>query len=204
MLTALLVATLTAVSVDTFPVTITVASASLPTPTPAPAIAPTIAPAPALAAMTPLARAMARPRLFSADSLVLDKSDRRLTMYSAGKLVRTYAVALGKNPVGPKVRRGDGRTPEGLYYIQGRNPESKYHLALRISYPNATDRARAGKRGVSSGGDIMIHGLPPAFATVGALHRQQDWTEGCVALTNEEIEEIWRAVPNGAAILIRP
>ncbi len=206
MLTALLVATLTAVSADTFPVSITVASASLSAPTPAPAIAPATAPAiaPMLAAMTPLARAMARPKLFSADSIVLDKSERRLTMYSAGLLVRTYAVALGKNPVGPKARRGDGRTPEGLYFIEGRNAESKYHLALRISYPNATDRARAGKRGVSSGGDIMIHGLPPAFATVGALHRQQDWTEGCVALTNEEIEEIWRAVPNGAPILIRP
>jgi murein L,D-transpeptidase YafK len=154
--------------------------------------------------MTPLASAMSRPKKFDADSMVLDKSERRLTMFYRGKAVHTYSVALGKNPVGKKMRRGDGRTPEGLYYIEGRNPQSKYHLALRISYPNATDRTAAARRGVTTGGDIMIHGLPKAFATVGALHRQQDWTEGCVALTNEEIEEIWRAVPNGARILIRP
>jgi murein L,D-transpeptidase YafK len=139
-----------------------------------------------------------------ADSMVLDKSERVLTLYHQGTVVRTYGVALGKNPVGSKQRRGDGRTPEGLYYIEGRNPQSKYHLALRISYPNALDRNRAARNGVPTGGDIMIHGLPRAFATVGALHRQQDWTEGCVAVTNEEIEEIWSAVPNGARILIRP
>jgi murein L,D-transpeptidase YafK len=91
-----------------------------------------------------------------------------------------------------------------LYHIQGRNPQSKYHLSLRVSYPTPTQRARAAERGISAGGDIMIHGLPDAFASVGALHRQQDWTEGCVAVTNEEIEEIWGAVPNGAKILIRP
>lgn len=139
-----------------------------------------------------------------ADSLVLDKSDRRLTLFYHGEIVRTYDVALGKNPVGDKIGRGDGRTPEGLYYIEGRNPQSKYHLALRISYPDASHRVAAAKRGLAPGGDIMIHGLPKAFATVGALHRQQDWTEGCVAVTNEEIEEIWRAVPNGARILIKP
>jgi len=154
--------------------------------------------------VTPLATAMSRPKAFSADSMVLDKSERQLTMYYRGQKVRTYAVALGKNPVGAKARRGDGRTPEGVYYIEGRNPESTYHLSLRVSYPNATDRARAEASGVATGGDIMIHGLPRAFATVGALHRQQDWTEGCVAVTNEEIEEIWRAVPNGARILIQP
>ncbi len=125
-------------------------------------------------------------------------------MYYQGTPVRTFDVALGKNPVGAKVRRGDGKTPEGVYFIEGRNPQSKYHLSLRISYPAAKDRSRAAMRGVSAGGDIMIHGLPPAFSDVGALHRQQDWTEGCIAVTNEEIEEIWRAVPNGARILIKP
>lgn len=161
-------------------------------------------PATPVARLSPLASAMARPKTFSADSIVLDKSDRRLTMYHRGQAVKTYDVALGKNPVGAKLRRGDGRTPEGLYYIEGRNPSSKYHLSLRVSYPAESDRQRAAKLGVSAGGDIMIHGLPPAFATVGALHRQQDWTEGCVAVTNEEIEEIWRSVPNGAWILIKP
>lgn len=142
--------------------------------------------------------------MYSADSIVLDKSDRRLTMYHRGEVVKTYDVALGKNPVGPKMQRGDGRTPEGMYFIEGRNPGSKYHLSLRVSYPAQSDIQRAAKSGVTTGGDIMIHGLPPAFATVGALHRQQDWTEGCVAVTNEEIEEIWRSVPNGAWILIKP
>jgi murein L,D-transpeptidase YafK len=136
--------------------------------------------------------------------MVLDKSERKLTLFQQGTQVATYSVALGNNPVGDKERRGDGRTPEGLYFIQGRNPESKYHLALRISYPDVADRNQAARRGVSPGGDVMIHGLPKAFATVGALHRQQDWTEGCVAVTNDEIEEIWRSVPNGARILIRP
>jgi murein L,D-transpeptidase YafK len=139
-----------------------------------------------------------------ADSLVLDKSERRLMLFAHGALVKQYLVALGRNPVGDKLSRGDGRTPEGLFTIEGHNPQSKYHLALRISYPDATHRALAKRRGVAAGGDIMIHGLPDAFASVGALHRQQDWTEGCVALTNEEIEEIWRAVPDGARILIRP
>ena len=147
---------------------------------------------------------MARKKTFSADSLVLDKSERRLTMFYRGEVVRTLNVALGKNPVGAKLRRGDGRTPEGLYFIEGRNPESKYHLSLRISYPADKDRQRAVARGFSPGGDIMIHGLPPAFADVGALHRQQDWTEGCIAVTNDEIEELWRAIPDGARILIKP
>lgn len=144
------------------------------------------------------------PAALMADSIVLDKSDRQLTLFYRGQAVRTYGVALGKNPVGDKVRRGDGRTPEGLYFIEGRNPQSKYHLSLRISYPDVAHRATAAKRGFSAGGDIMIHGLPKPFASVGALHRQQDWTLGCVAVTNDEIEEIWRAVPNGARILIKP
>jgi murein L,D-transpeptidase YafK len=154
--------------------------------------------------LSPYESAMAKPKQYDADSIVLDKSERTLTMFSRGVKVKEYEVALGKNPVGAKVHRGDGRTPEGLYFIQGRNPGSKYHLSLRISYPNNTDRARASRQGRTPGGDIMIHGLPPAFASVGALHRQQDWTEGCVAVTNDEIEEIWRAVPNGAVILIKP
>ena len=158
----------------------------------------------AAAPATPLASAMARPKRFSADSLVLDKSERVLRLYERGRMVLTYSVALGANPVGTKMRRGDGRTPEGLYHINGRNSQSKYHLALRISYPSAADRARALRRGVAPGGDIMIHGLPKSVATIGALHRQQDWTEGCVAVTNEEIEEIWRNVADGARILIKP
>ena len=145
-----------------------------------------------------------KPARLMADSILVDKSDRKLTLDYRGEPVKTYGIALGRSPVGDKTRRGDGKTPEGLYFISGRNPQSKYHLSLRVSYPTREQRTRAAARGVSAGGDIMIHGLPDAFASVGALHRQQDWTEGCVAVTNEEIEEIWRAVPNGAKILIRP
>ena len=148
--------------------------------------------------------ALSAPAPTFADSMVLDKSERRLSLFAHGALVKEYIVALGRNPVGDKRSRGDGRTPEGLFTIESRNPQSKYHLALRISYPDVTHRTLAKRRGVSAGGDIMIHGLPDAFASVGALHRQQDWTEGCVALTNDEIEELWRAVPDGARILIRP
>jgi murein L,D-transpeptidase YafK len=145
-----------------------------------------------------------RSKRLMADSILVDKSDRKLTLFHRGREVKVYDIALGRNPIGPKDRQGDGRTPEGLYYIEGRNPQSKFHLSLRVSYPTTAQRQRAAQRGLRAGGDIMIHGLPDAFASVGALHRQQDWTEGCVAVTNEEIEEIWSAVPNGAKIFIRP
>lgn len=182
------------------------AALSIPGDTQPPELTVSLAGAPAAPrrAMTPLESAMSKPKQYDADSIVLDKSKRSLSMYHRGQLVKRYSVALGRNPVGNKQRRGDGRTPEGLYRIEGRNPWSKYHLSLRVSYPSAADRDRAARRRVSPGGDIMLHGLPKEFATVGALHRQQDWTEGCVALTNEEIEEIWRAVPDGAWILIKP
>lgn len=163
------------------------------------AISDTIPASPATSATPATAK-----RVLLADSIVVDKSDRELTLFYHGEKVHTYKIALGRNPVGTKERRGDGKTPEGLYYIEGRNPQSRFHKSLRVSYPSAEQKALAARKGVSPGGDIMIHGLPKAFATVGALHRQQDWTEGCVAVTNEEIEEIWRAVPNGARILIRP
>lgn len=190
MLNALIFCAVAVVQPDTAPVVLAGSPAPVPTPAPVP--------------MTPLALAMSKPRAFAADSMVVDKSERRLELYYAGKLVKTYAIALGRNPVGRKTRRGDRRTPEGLYYIEGRNPRSKYHLSLRISYPNNVDRELAAQRGVNAGGDIMIHGLPKAFSSVGALHRQQDWTEGCIAVTNDEIEEIWRSVDDGARILIRP
>ena len=199
MLTPFLAFVLTAPPVDTTPVMLAGAPAAVVAPASS-----TARPTRPATRMTPLESAMSRRKTFSADSMVLDKSERRLSMFYKGKLVRSFDVALGKNPVGEKLRRGDGRTPEGLYFIEARNPESKYHLSLRISYPAEKDRTRAARRGVSPGGDIMIHGLPPAFADVGALHRQQDWTEGCVAVTNDEIEEIWRAVPDGARILIKP
>jgi murein L,D-transpeptidase YafK len=96
------------------------------------------------------------------------------------------------------------RTPEGLYRIDGRNAHSQFHKSLHISYPNARDRERAQKLGVKPGGDIMIHGLPNGQGSVGKAHLQSDWTWGCIAVTDEEIEEIWRLVPDGTVIEIRP
>lgn len=151
----------------------------------------------------------ARPRLGGgpiglADSIVIEKAAHRLTLFHMGRPLRTYLVALGGNPVGDKVSAGDRRTPEGLFSIEGRNPNSQYHLSLRISYPDAYHRQRAEALGVDPGGNIMIHGLPNGKGFVGAYHRTADWTNGCVALTDEEIEEIWSAVPTGTPVLIKP
>jgi murein L,D-transpeptidase YafK len=125
-------------------------------------------------------------------------------LYSDDTLLRTYQIALGSNPEGHKQQQGDSRTPEGTYLIDYRNPQSSYHLSLHISYPNNDDRRRAAERGVSPGGDIFIHGLPPKFAWVGAMHTSLDWTDGCIAVSNKEIEEMWRMVPNGTPIEILP
>ncbi len=139
-----------------------------------------------------------------ADRILVRKAARELVLYRQGKVLKSYRVALGRNPVDPKRRQGDRKTPEGRYTITGRNPSSAYHRALRISYPSAADRARARREGVSPGGDIMIHGLPNGQGYIGAAHRLTDWTDGCIAVTNEEIEEIWRLAPNGTPVLIEP
>ena len=139
-----------------------------------------------------------------ADRLVINKSARSLHVYSGDQLLKTYRVALGRNPKGQKTQDGDGRTPEGKYRIDWRKQDSAFHRALHISYPNAEDRKRARRLGVSPGGAIMIHGLPPGMAAIGAGHARRDWTEGCVAVTNAEIEELWRIVPNGTRIDIKP
>jgi murein L,D-transpeptidase YafK len=138
------------------------------------------------------------------DSILVEKSSHRLSLFQGGRVARTYLIALGQQPVGDKIRRGDMRTPEGRFRIEARNPQSKFHRALRISYPDSAHRARARQLGVSPGGDIMIHGLPARQAWVGAAHREFDWTEGCIALTNQEIEEIWSTVPVGTPINITP
>jgi murein L,D-transpeptidase YafK len=127
-----------------------------------------------------------------------------MAIYQAGKLLKTYKIALGGTPLGPKTRQGDHRTPEGIYKIDAKNSRSHYHLALHVSYPNEDDRARAASLRVSPGGDIMVHGLPDQYAYLGALHRQTDWTDGCIAVTNREIEEIWKLVPIGIKIEIKP
>ncbi len=139
-----------------------------------------------------------------ADSIVVYKRERTLVLFNRGVPIRSYFIALGSKPVGDKERAGDQKTPEGLFYINAHNPASKFHLALRISYPSDAHRARAAALGVDPGGDIMIHGLPKEFSEAGKKHLQNDWTNGCVALSNQEIEEIWRAVPDGTPVQIKP
>jgi len=142
--------------------------------------------------------------LIKVDKVVLIKSKRVLILLRQGEIFKTYRVALGKEPNGHKTKAGDKKTPEGTYKLDSRKPDSKFHLAIHISYPNESDIVNAHKRGVSPGGDIMIHGLPHDLGGVGKLHRLSDWTNGCIAVTNSEIEEIWRLVPDGTPIEIRP
>ncbi|EYD74786.1 ErfK/YbiS/YcfS/YnhG family protein [Rubellimicrobium mesophilum DSM 19309] len=134
-------------------------------------------------------------------SLVVQKSKRRLLLLDRGAEIASFGIALGRNPVGPKEREGDGRTPEGSYYITRLNPNSHYHLALGISYPSTLDVAHARARGVSPGGDIFIHGQPEGVT--GAQRIQGDWTAGCIAVSNQEIERIYALVQPGTPILIQ-
>jgi murein L,D-transpeptidase YafK len=138
------------------------------------------------------------------DRVVVLKSQHKLLLLSGEKVVRIYLVALGGGGLSPKMRQGDHRTPEGLYQIDYRNSASSFHRALHISYPNEADRERARRLGVSPGGDIMIHGITNGLGWVGTNHRLSDWTDGCIAVTNAEIEEIWSLVPDGTPVEIRP
>ena len=126
-----------------------------------------------------------------------------MILLRAGTPIKEYEVALGSDSVGRKAQEGDGRTPEGSYVIDYRKPNSSFYRALHISYPDAADRAQATVRGVNPGGLIMIHGIRNGLGIVGRWHRLMDWTNGCIAVTNSEIEEIWAAVPDGTPIEIR-
>jgi tetratricopeptide (TPR) repeat protein len=139
-----------------------------------------------------------------ADKVLIEKKNRRLTLISKGEAIKSYKISLGGNPVGPKERQGDNKTPEGIYTIASRNRHSAYHLALRISYPNEKDKKRAKDLGVSPGGNIMIHGIKNGLSWVGGFHTAIDWTKGCIAVTDKEMEEIARLVPNGTLVEIRP
>lgn len=138
------------------------------------------------------------------DQVVVMKKARRMTLLSAGRVVRAYTISLGDNPRGHKTRQGDERTPEGLYKIDYRNLNSRYHLSLHISYPNAADRERAAALGVDPGGMIMIHGSPNHWQWAEGVLKQRDWTNGCIAVSNAEIEEIWELVADGTPIEIKP
>ena len=143
-------------------------------------------------------------RMEPADKVLIEKKERRLTLLSEGEVIKTYKIALGGDPIGPKERQGDNKTPEGTYIIDGRNNNSEYHLSLRISYPNEKDKMRAKELGVSPGGDIMIHGIKNGLSWIGALHAGIDWTKGCIAVTDQEMEEIYKLVPDGTVVEIRP
>ncbi len=135
------------------------------------------------------------------DFVLVDKSDRTLTLYGRGYPLKTYTgLQFGDAPAGHKQFQGDERTPEGRYTIDYRNPASRYHLSLHISYPNGQDRTFAAARGRSPGGDIFIHGQPNGYA--GRV--PGDWTDGCIALSNAEIEDLWTLVRDGTPIEIRP
>ena len=138
------------------------------------------------------------------DKILIEKKGRRLMLISKGEVIKTYKIALGGNPNGPKERQGDNKTPEGIYFIDSRNKDSRYHLSLHISYPNERDKKRAKELGVSPGGNIMIHGIKKGFSWVGDSHAEVDWTKGCIAVTDEEIEEIEKVAPNGTVVEIRP
>ncbi len=139
-----------------------------------------------------------------ADLVIVRKEERTLTPMSHGHVLTTYKIALGGSPVGQKTRQGDHKTPEGDYVLDRKNEKSRFYRSIHISYPNAEDRRRAAALGVDPGGDIMIHGLPNRFGWLGNLHRSMDWTDGCIAVTDEEMDEIWRAVPVGTPIEIDP
>lgn len=139
-----------------------------------------------------------------ADKVLVKKSQRTMFLIKDGHPYREYHISLGDNPKGHKQKQGDERTPEGRYVIDFRNPRSRFHLSLHINYPNGNDREAAQQRGVNPGGDIFIHGLPNGMEQFAPMFKKKDWTDGCIAVNNREIEEIWRLVRNGTPIEILP
>jgi murein L,D-transpeptidase YafK len=136
--------------------------------------------------------------------ILVEKSKRKMTVYHDHQAINTYRIALGFQPIGPKQSQGDGKTPEGNYRIVSKNTKSRFHLSLKISYPNENDKKRAISRNVNPGNDIMIHGLGTGLGWIGKLHVFKDWTLGCIAVTNSEIEEIYAATPMGTPVEIKP
>ena len=138
------------------------------------------------------------------DKVLVIKSQRRLMLLKDGEIIKSYEIALGKDPAGRKTHQGDKKTPEGSYVLDRRNPYSKFHRSIHISYPNRADMEHARSCGVSPGGDVMIHGLPRGTERMGDLHTMIDWTNGCIAVSNEQMDEIWQLVAVGTPIEIRP
>jgi murein L,D-transpeptidase YafK len=139
-----------------------------------------------------------------ADLVVVRKSARKLQLLHSGRVIRSYRIALGWDPDGPKRQEGDGRTPEGVYTLDWRNAHSDFHRSIHVSYPRRDDDLHAARWGVSPGGLIMLHGLPNGLQAEEVGHPNVDWTNGCIALTNDEIDEIWARVEDGTTIIIYP
>jgi murein L,D-transpeptidase YafK len=144
----------------------------------------------------------ALPPVVQVDRIYVDKSDHRMTVFAGGQAVQSFKVALGRGGLAPKAKQGDNRVPEGKYLITGRNPQSAFHLSLRIGYPTPQQEAAARRLGVDPGGDIMIHGLPNGVGSLQSRHRIVDWTRGCIAVTNQEMDWLWQAVRDGTEIEI--
>ncbi len=138
------------------------------------------------------------------DKIVVHKQARKLLLFHKGKLIKSYPISLGTNAIGHKTKEGDSKTPEGEYEIDWKHPNSSYYLALRISYPNAKDRLNAKEKGVSPGGDIMIHGMPNGLGFLYPLLKNYDWTEGCIAVSNAAMEELVSAINIKTPIIIKP
>ncbi len=145
----------------------------------------------------------ALPQNITADHILIDKSDRTLTLLKDGAILKTYPVSLGRGGMEPKQKEGDKKTPEGRYIIDRRNAKSSYYRSLHISYPDAEDLKRAEKENVNAGSDIMVHGLRNGAGILGRFHLLMDWTQGCIAVTNAEMDELWRAIPDGTSIELR-
>jgi hypothetical protein len=209
-------------TVQPAPVVTTAAPAFSSSSTPAAAVpgpeAPVAVGAPAATAATPPAdvtvpfgsagaspvATVAQPAVEPADLVLVRKAERRLYLMRANRIVAEYPIRLGLNPAGNKEREGDFRTPEGLYELVGRNPRSDFFLSVEVSYPNDEDRARAKKSGVRPGGLIMIHGQPNLPRKPPEYYANSDWTNGCIAVSNSDMVDIWMRTGPGTPIVIRP
>lgn len=158
----------------------------------------------AVLAVSMLPNYAALPLSAQADRVMVIKHEHTMMLMRDGVVLKSYRVALGRGGAGQKVRAGDNKVPEGVYLIVGRNAQSAFHRALRVGYPTQQQVRDAQRKGVDPGGDIMIHGIRNGLGWVGPLQRYVDWTQGCIAVTDREMNEVWRAVPNGTPIEIRP
>lgn len=156
-----------------------------------------------MAGITGLLTRGVRAQSLKADKIIVYKSRRTMELWSGGKVIDSFHIMLGQHPIGPKMSKNDGRTPEGFYQVDGRNSHSPYHLSLHLSYPNEADRLSSEMEGVVAGGDICIHGMPARFGHTDPIGYFTDWTDGCISVGNKAIETVWNAVDVGTPVEIR-